>query len=241
MFKGGYMLNDKDIIYITLVDAINKGGCPICKSIEESENRNIWILLYEHVNDPYVRERINRGNGFCSYHFQKIINIAQNDPLLGGLGPAIIVEDLLNKYVKNIKTDNQLETECYMCSELEKIENSYLSSFISKLTSTDILNHYENNSQSILCYQHFITIFSHVPESVAQKLKEIQLKKLEKLLNEVQSYIAKHDYRHADKIKETEAKSWIKAIETIKGSGWSSYNFDHIKNKKHNKIFFKLI
>ncbi|MCC6005034.1 MAG: DUF6062 family protein, partial [Thermofilum sp.] len=231
MFLKKPRASDKDVVYLALVDAISKGGCPICRALEKSENNLIWIILYEHVNDPYVREKIDRGNGFCGYHYQKIMDMAKQDPLIGGLGPAIIVEDLLNRFVESIKSGTLLETKCYVCSELERAEESYTSSFTSKLETTDLLSRYENNPGSLLCYKHFTEIYSMTPEPFAKRLKEVQLKKLNKLLEELRSYISKHDYRHIGTITETEAKSWTKAIEAITGSGWSSQRPFLLKGK----------
>jgi hypothetical protein len=226
--------SEKDVIYLALVDSISKGGCPICRTLEKSENNLIWIILYEHVNDPYVREKINKGNGLCGYHYKKVIDMAKQDPLIGGLGPAIIVEDLLSRFVESINTDTPLSTKCYICSELEKTEDSYIASFVSKLDTTDLLSRYESNPESILCYKHFMEIYSRLPEATAQKLKEIQLKKLSSLLGELRSYIEKHDYRYIGTITENEAKSWTKAIEALVGSGWSAL-FQFKPKGKHSK------
>jgi hypothetical protein len=54
-------------------------------------------------------------------------------------------------------------------------------------------------------------------------LKEVQLEKMRGLLGEIRSYIAKHDYRFAGSITESEASSWVRAIEAMNGSGWVSY------------------
>lgn len=170
-----------------------------------------------------MRKIIDDGNGFCAHHFWKIVNIAQNDPLLGGLGPAIIIEDLLKNYIENIKNDKNMDVRCYICTELSKIENSYTSSFAIKIGKTDILKRYENNNYSILCNRHFNKILSLTSTSMKNELKDIQLKKLKVLLENLKSYILKHDYRYTNTIKEEEAKSWVQAIEVMRSSGWSSY------------------
>jgi hypothetical protein len=77
-------------------------------------------------------------------------------------------------------------------------------------------------------------IYSRLPEATAQKLKEIQLKKLSSLLGELRSYIEKHDYRYIGTITENEAKSWTKAIEALVGSGWSAL-FQFKPKGKHSK------
>jgi len=192
----------------------------------------IWTLLYEHVSDPYVRKMINDGNGFCAHHFWKIVSVAQNDPSLGGLGPAIIIEDLLKNYIKNVESDESVNVHCYICSELSKIEYSYVSSFAKKIDKTDILERYKNNDHSILCNKHFNEVLFLTPASMRIELKRTQIKKLRKLLENIESYISKHDYRYANTIKEEEARSWIVAVEAMKGLGWSSLNIEG-KEQRH--------
>jgi hypothetical protein len=222
--KGGES-DGKDVIYVTLVDAVSRGGCPICRAVEKSENSMLWIMLYEHVNDPHVRERIRRGNGFCAYHFQKIVEMARSDPLIGGLAPAIIVEDLLSRYIESVREGTTLETECFVCSELERVEESYTSSFASKLDTTDLLTRYESNPGSLLCYKHYLEVYSRASEPARERLREVQLRKMESLRSLLQSYIAKNDYRFIGTITEAEASSWVKAVEAIVGSGWSSHRW----------------
>lgn len=223
---------EKDIIYISLADSTRENGCPVCRLIEKSEHKIIWTLLYEHVNDPYVRKIINEGNGFCSYHSWKIVSIAQNDPLLGGLGPAIIIEDLLKMYIMDIKNNKHAGVNCYICDELNKAEDSYISSFAIKINKTDLLKRYKDNDYSILCDRHFNEILNLVPMSMRDELKNLQLMKLRKLLENIESYISKQDYRYANTIKEEEARSWIQAVEAMKGLGWSSLSIKEIRRKK---------
>jgi hypothetical protein len=63
-------------------------------------------------------------------------------------------------------------------------------------------------------------------------LKEVQLEKMRRLLGELRSYIAKHDYRFAGTITESEASSWVRAVEAMKGSGWASHRFSCAESAK---------
>ncbi|MEM3832472.1 MAG: DUF6062 family protein [Thermoprotei archaeon] len=232
----------KDIIHMALKDSMNENGCPVCRLVEKSEYRMIWTLLYEHVNDPFVRKMIDYGNGFCAYHFWKIVNIAQNDPLLGGLGPAIITESLLKNYIENVANNKNINVHCYICSELSKIEDSYVSSFAIKIDNTDTLERYESNDYSILCDKHFNKVLTLMSVSIRDKLKGIQIKKLKKLVENIESYISKHDYRNTSIIKEEEAKAWIQAIEVMKGLGWSSLDMEEkSRNIKLRKNKLKML
>ncbi len=55
-------------------------------------------------NDPHIRNQIHECGGFCPYHLWRIAEIAQRDPLLGGLSLAIMVEDLFTSYEKHGST-----------------------------------------------------------------------------------------------------------------------------------------
>ena len=51
-----------------LAEHLAQGGCPLCASRAESEQRLVGALLGEAVNDVGVRGRLDRAGGFCSRH-----------------------------------------------------------------------------------------------------------------------------------------------------------------------------
>ncbi len=228
----------KDMIYFSLIRSIDKGGCPICNSIEEFEYGRIWDLLYEHVLDSYIRREIIKGNGLCSYHFKRIVDLVSENPILSGPGAAIIIEDLLNKYIENIEEGIGLDVRCYICKELEKDEELIIYSFVSKLLTTDIFNHYKNNRHSILCYNHFIRVQEYIKPLLKQRMKELQLEKFKELSVEISQYIEKHDYRYTGEISDEEAISWVRAINALRGSGWSSYKYKNCSRHKRSEATF---
>ncbi len=209
-----------DIIYVSLVSAIDEGGCPICRLLSKVEVSALQSLLYEHVNDPYVRKLIIHGWGLCQYHSWLMARLAMEDHSPGsGLGPAIIMEDLLSRYLEalNKGTFPEAGSGCYVCKQLQEFEEVYVESFALEIESTDLLSKYATNSKSVLCSRHFNMIIKLANKNARERLLEIQRAKLENLVNTVREYINKHDYRCQESITKEEAESWLLAIEALVG------------------------
>ncbi len=210
----------KDIIYVSLVSAIGGGGCPICRLLSKAEVNAIRSLLYEHVNDPYVRKLIVNGWGLCQYHSWLMARLAAEDPSLGGgLGPAIIMEDLVDRYIEALSKDVLPEagSGCYVCKQLREFEKVYVESFALRIESTDLLSKYAVSSRSVLCSKHLNMVMKLVSESTRARLLEIQKAKLKNIVNAIRRYIDKHDYRCQEPVTKEEAESWLLAIEALVG------------------------
>lgn len=206
----------KDLIYVSLVQAIQRGGCPICRLVSEAEEQSIRSLLYEHVNDPHMRKKIVESMGFCPYHFWMLVDLALEDPSLGGgLGPAIILEDLITRY---LEVSTSPSAECFLCKQRREFEEIYIKSFAEKLGCTDILQRYRSAKNSILCRKHFNAIANLVPsDEVRREFIEIQRSKLIDLRDLIRRYIDKHDYRCREHITREEGEAWIRAVEFFAG------------------------
>ncbi len=204
----------KDITYVRLVDVLSSPGCPICAILEKVERDAIFSLLYERVNDPGSRKAFIRSLGFCPYHAWLLADIARSEAVLGGLGPAVLYEHALRKYLEEEMEGP--EGECYLCSWVEEFEKIYVEAFVRPSKSLDLLDRYEN-SEAILCDRHFKEIYERLGSKERERLKEIQRRKIEKVLEKVRSYIDKHDYRNEEPITREEANSWKIAIEILKG------------------------
>lgn len=100
-----------DIIGIRLKDALEKAGCPICNVLKKHETDLIEEILYEHVNNPSVREKFEKSLDLCTYHAWKLKSIAYSNPLYGSLGVAIIYEHMLSVYLSSLKFQNKIKQE----------------------------------------------------------------------------------------------------------------------------------
>ncbi len=204
----------KDITYVRLVDSFSSPGCPICVILEKVERDAIFSLLYERVNDPGTRKEFIKSLGFCPHHAWLLAEIAKSEAVLGGLGPAVLYEHALRKYLEEgMKAP---EGSCYLCSWVENFEEIYLEAFVRHSKSLDLLDRYER-SKAILCDKHLKEICRRLDEKRRERLLEIQRKKIEKVISDLRSYIDKHDYQCKEPITREEANSWKLAIEILKG------------------------
>ncbi len=222
LFRKPSRDSGKDLIYVSLASAIEEGGCPICRLVAKVEVDALRSLLYEHVNDPHVRKLIVSGWGLCQYHSWLMARLAIEDPSLGGgLGPAIIMEDLVERFLNEVSQGRVPEagSGCYVCRQVAEFELMYVESLAKRFETTDLLGKYEGNSSSILCSKHFKQVAERVREvGVRDKLFEIQRAKLGRLGELLRRYIDKHDYRCGEPITKEEAESWLLAIESLVGT-----------------------
>ncbi len=207
-----------DIIGIHLRDAITKGGCPVCRLIEEFEEAEIGTILYEHVNDPTLREEFKKSLGLCPYHAWKLLSIAYSNPLYGGLGVAIIYEHMLRTYIASIeKNEAPPESECYLCKLTREKESLTIESLAGRID--ELLPIYEE-SEGVFCKRHYEMLQEKLKRSnpeASRNLEEIQLKKLNLLKDLLNGFIEKFDYRSQESPSEEEALAVRRSIEALKG------------------------
>ncbi len=221
LFRRNRNEGGKDLIYVSLISALDEGGCPICRLLAHVEVDTLRSLLYEHVNDPHVRKMFVEGWGLCCYHSWLMARLAMEDASLGGgLGPSILLEDLLTRFLEAFDKGIAVEpgSGCYVCKQLREFERMYVESMASRFRTTDLLDRYEASRDSVLCAKHFNEVAKRCEARTREKLVEIQRAKLTRLRDLVRSFIDKHDYRCREPITREEAESWVLAIESLVGS-----------------------
>jgi hypothetical protein len=57
----------------TLVDALKKPGCPVCRIFRQGSQRALESFLWENVNEPDVRQGILDSYGFCPAHTRVMV------------------------------------------------------------------------------------------------------------------------------------------------------------------------
>ncbi|ASJ04705.1 DUF6062 family protein [Thermococcus barossii] len=206
-----------DLIGMYLRDAMGD-GCPVCRILRKYEESEIETILYEHVNDPGVREKFKESLGLCTYHAWKTLGEAYSDPLLGPLGVAIIYRDVLSEYVASLERGRTPEEgECFLCRLVEEKETSTVEAFAERIE--ELLPEYRN-SESILCRRHYEMLVSTLQRTnpqAARMLESLQLEKLRVLEKRLGSFIDKFDYRAREKPTKEEISSLPLAIEALKG------------------------
>ncbi len=223
----------KDVIYVSIKEALSKEGCPICRLLRKLEIEAIENLLYEHVLDPQVRNELRRNLGFCNYHSWLLVDYVLKNPWIGQLGVSIIYEDLLSTYLSKLREGEIVSNkDCELCRRVKYFEETYVNAFAKYLSSLDLINDYRE-SPSILCSKHLRYVIKSInDEDLKNDLMSIQVSKAEKVLDRLRSFIKKQDYRVKEGISREEASAWRLALEIIVGANASVNVLEVIKTQK---------
>jgi len=86
-----------------LQQALARGGCLICSALRRFERRTIHSFLYEGMMSADVRKQFLDTGGFCVVHFDMAIEIERESWPEGGIGLALLAEDLLRVAGRNLQ------------------------------------------------------------------------------------------------------------------------------------------
>ncbi|MEN2983418.1 MAG: DUF6062 family protein [Dictyoglomaceae bacterium] len=161
----------KNFTHIAWEEAFLWEGCPLCFLI----NKSLWKIednfLYELVNDPQIREKIRKGNGFCAEHTVQLLNFKDS------LGISIILDDLIRNVIIPSLSKKTLpeKINCFICEKEEEILNIYLSVLPELLTNEKSFNLWRKFAYSF-CFPHLEIIRKKLPDNIV-KIIESQDKK----------------------------------------------------------------
>ena len=66
---------EKSSVYFTLLEALEKDGCPVCRIMEEASASYLDTLFYEQVTDVGVRRKLRQARGLCNWHSGRVRDI----------------------------------------------------------------------------------------------------------------------------------------------------------------------
>lgn len=81
----------------SLRESFRAGECIVCSNQIASERHSIHSFLYEGMMSPEVRGDFLAGGGFCARHFWVAKRIEEECWHAGGIGLALLCEDLLKR------------------------------------------------------------------------------------------------------------------------------------------------
>ncbi|MGH2469875.1 MAG: hypothetical protein ACRDGF_07360, partial [Chloroflexota bacterium] len=88
---------------------VRAGGCAACRAWCEGATSGEFSVLYESVNDPDVRERIDRGYGFCRLHGWQASRCAA-EQIHSLLGMGLIYRSLTQQLLSDLASPNPRRT-----------------------------------------------------------------------------------------------------------------------------------
>jgi hypothetical protein len=88
----------------SLEESRRVGECLICSNLVYSERHAIYSFLWEGMMSSIVRDQFLRGDGFCSRHFWIAKQIEEDCWPAGGIGVAILCENLVSRALRVLPT-----------------------------------------------------------------------------------------------------------------------------------------
>lgn len=225
---------------IALEQALAAGPCAICVAVHASERKSIHAFLYEGMMSPEVRQNFLGKGGFCRRHFWMAEQIEEDSWQAGGIGLAILCEDLLRLADKIIEhttaasRKNQrligrrvvpasitLGAPCIFCEE-NATREAYLIEVLEELIG-------EPQFQCIftdrpLCLTHSQTALAKWKSTDNRSsLSNALRSRLQRLTAEMRQFIDKHDHQHRNELHHAERNILQYAIDALVGLDHSAH------------------
>jgi hypothetical protein len=184
------MAIDKELTYELLMEKTEGGKCPVCELTAYRMNESFERFLYEGVNVPLIRVKIEKTNGFCNRHSH--ILASKGDPL----SHAVLYHDLMNNVIKNIgKKSLPGHSGCIFCEQEKSNENDYTAAFLEFYANEKFRDRY--NEGGLLCVPHLTKIINtrFANKKITAELLEKTLEKYRVLNGRLSEIKRKSDYR----------------------------------------------
>jgi hypothetical protein len=217
--------NEKHLPYYLVLDALEKAQeCPLCELESEGLRRHVDNLLYEFVNDPGVRAELVRSKGYCARHANVLLSFRD------GLGTAILYQDqvrvflrlldgLANASLRAASRDISRYTqhqECPLCRYQRQLREHQVSDLVEGLRHEEMRDAFQSSPG--LCVPHFLlAVQATRSEPVLRLLVGTELQRFRELLQDLETFCRKHDYRFQQEGFGKEADSWLRAVRMIAG------------------------
>ncbi len=215
----------KHTTYYELLDAVrNAPGCPLCNIEAICIRRYFESLLHESVNDLGIREELIRSRGYCQLHAHYLRHQGN------GFGIAILYRDQIDLFLRSLDdlqtTPIKLTTKrkqvwpqieaCPACRVQNECRKRYGKTLVQWIDDKEMRNALDVGRG--LCVPHFLALLDMTADTRVRKLLiEMQQARTSSLLQELEEFCRKHDYRFKDEGFGNEADSWSRAIKMMVG------------------------
>ena len=207
-------------------------GCPICVLYKKLQENELDIILGASMMEPDIRIKTNEM-GFCLTHYNMMLGRKRM------LGLGLIMESHLAEVEKKLDGPvvlgnkraaakdalMKLESECYICSRIEKNLNAMIAT-VCYLWETDINFKRKFAKQPWFCMPHYTAMLEYGSRKMPKKLyadfydeaHQVQKRYMTELRGDVSWFCKKFDYQF-DKEPWYNSKDSVKrAIKFLGGS-----------------------
>lgn len=190
--------------------------CALCRVVHSSVLRQLKSLFAEFINDPASRLTLRSARGFCPLHTE--IVGATGD----SLGIAILYADLADQAIERWKSSTaraslfsteKKRQQCPACTLKSEADARYVSALAAGLASEAVWNSLAEGDG--LCVRHTELTAAATTTGHGARLRDLQSKKLELLIAELNEIIRKNDYRFRGEEWGAERDAWLRALNTL--------------------------
>lgn len=221
--------------YYELIETFPRPGCAVCALLRDKIDHYLDHLLYERVTRPSTHEVFRAAKGLCAMHGNLLLQAKGS-----ALGIAILYRTVLKTGLsalydarRNLKTGlgRLLESasgntgsgstlapahRCPACQQMLELEGLLLKTLADFTRDESLMVAYEQSDG--LCLPHVQLLMKSVPPNAERdRLIEIQSHHWLRLLEELELFIEKHDYRRSDESIGHERTSWQRAVQLVSG------------------------
>lgn len=174
------------IDYFKFIDSFGMSGCPLCSYILVKKEGYFQHLLYEGINDKYLRRDFTRAGGFCSHHTNELAGKRENITI--AMLYDQIYADAIDKVLEKTSRDrdNDKEKACMLCEAIATWKRMFLSLF-RKHAEDDELKTKTAGSDGF-CIPH-ITLLQKALRRLPVWFRDAQKNSLEERRNRVRACI----------------------------------------------------
>ncbi len=218
---------ERSTLYFELREALQAGGCPLCRLRDQASDSYLNALIYEGVTDPPIRDELRNARGLCHRHAWRLANRRGSV-----LGLAIIYHDVINTLMKGLEEQAQARrvsrqalikrlsatAECPAC-QIERVAlPRTIKTLLTYLNDDEIQAGYQ--SAGGLCLSHLQATLGQADEAQLRKLIEWQLAVYSALRDQLGELIRKHDHRFKGEPIGEEGDSWLRAVARSAGENY---------------------
>jgi hypothetical protein len=212
--------------------ALRVGGCVICAALRISERRSIHSFLYEGMMSPMVRRQFLDGGGFCLRHFWLAKEIEDECWPAGGVGMAMLCEDLVREtasHIQHLDANNspaprprQSNTNvvlpdynCVFCAELREKQDGLIKALEQVAGEEEFATRLTPDR---LCAFHMQVAIAGWQDSHKRSwIARLAEQQLSVLAEDLREFIRKHDHQHRQEASGHEHDVVVRAIAFLAG------------------------
>lgn len=228
------MSNEK-IYTIRITEAMNqKCGCPLCAVEKQLQDDEVERILGAAMMEPSVRVEVNQ-KGFCNNHYEMMMQ--KSNRLSLALMLSTHMQELNKKLFadtvplmakmpdakKQVAALTKKACNCYLCERVNGFMNATYGAFVHMYKTRDDFDA-AIKEQPYICLKHTRLLFETAAKTLskdalkgfAAAINEINLKYSASLVEDVDWFCKKFDYRYKDADWKNSKDSVERAVKFLK-------------------------